>query len=55
MKTSLSLFLAALDAAKTVYVCPMDPDVVKDAPGVCPKCNMKLEPRTEKDHGSGGA
>jgi multidrug efflux pump subunit AcrA (membrane-fusion protein) len=25
-----------------VYVCPMDPDVVSDHPGNCPKCGMKL-------------
>ncbi|MBX3233562.1 MAG: hypothetical protein KIT84_11200 [Labilithrix sp.] len=34
-------------SAKTVYVCPMHPDVTSDAPGLCPKCNMKLEPKTK--------
>ena len=24
------------------YVCPMDPDVRSDKPGVCPRCGMKL-------------
>ena len=24
------------------YTCPMHPEVVKDAPGACPKCGMKL-------------
>ena len=24
------------------YTCPMHPEVVKDAPGDCPKCGMKL-------------
>lgn len=24
------------------YVCPMDADVIKNKPGVCPKCGMKL-------------
>lgn len=24
------------------YTCPMHPDVVKDAPGKCPECGMKL-------------
>ena len=33
------------DGAKTVYVCPMHPEVVSDTPGLCPKCNMKLVPR----------
>ncbi len=28
------------------YVCPMDPEVVSDRPGACPKCGMALEPRT---------
>jgi len=27
------------------YVCPMDPDVVSDRPGPCPKCGMALEPK----------
>jgi hypothetical protein len=27
------------------YVCPMHPDVTSSAPGVCPKCNMKLVPK----------
>jgi hypothetical protein len=26
----------------TVYVCPMDPDVRSNAPGVCPRCGMTL-------------
>ena len=30
--------------AGTVYVCPMHADVVRDAPGVCPKCGMTLMP-----------
>jgi Cu+-exporting ATPase len=33
-------------AGKVEYVCPMDPDVVSDRPGPCPKCGMALEPRT---------
>lgn len=27
------------------YFCPMDPEVVSDQPGACPKCGMALEPR----------
>ena len=30
----------------TIYTCPMHPEVVRDAPGSCPKCGMALEPRT---------
>jgi Cu+-exporting ATPase len=29
----------------TEYVCPMDPEVLSDRPGACPKCGMALEPR----------
>jgi Cu+-exporting ATPase len=36
---------AAPAAVKRQYVCPMDPDVVSDRPGACPKCGMALEPR----------
>lgn len=28
------------------YTCPMDPEVVADRPGPCPKCGMALEPTT---------
>ncbi len=28
------------------YICPMDPEVHKIGPGVCPKCGMALEPAT---------
>jgi Cu+-exporting ATPase len=31
--------------AAAEYYCPMDPDVVSDHPGSCPKCGMALEPR----------
>jgi Cu+-exporting ATPase len=26
------------------YICPMDPEVVADRPGACPRCGMALEP-----------
>ncbi|KAF1693398.1 heavy metal translocating P-type ATPase [Pseudoxanthomonas koreensis] len=28
----------------TLYTCPMDPEIVRDAPGICPICGMALEP-----------
>jgi hypothetical protein len=28
---------------KAAWACPMHPDVVRDQPGNCPKCGMKLE------------
>lgn len=30
--------------AGTQYTCPMDPEIITDAPGDCPKCGMALEP-----------
>ena len=30
-------------AARTMYTCPMHPEVVKDEPGNCPDCGMALE------------
>ncbi len=29
-----------------LYYCPMDPEIVQEGPGTCPKCGMALEPRT---------
>ena len=28
----------------TLYTCPMDPEIMRDAPGDCPICGMALEP-----------
>jgi Cu+-exporting ATPase len=28
----------------TRWTCPMDPEVIRDKPGACPKCGMALEP-----------
>ena len=39
--------MGSRDGAKTVYVCPMHPEVVSDTPGLCPKCNMKLDPKPQ--------
>ncbi len=32
------------DDANTTYTCPMDPEIVQQGPGICPKCGMALEP-----------
>src|SRR5207237_5160646 len=29
----------------TMFICPMDPEVRRSAPGPCPTCGMALEPR----------
>jgi P-type Cu+ transporter len=31
-------------AKRSVYVCPMDPEIHQDLPGPCPTCGMALEP-----------
>jgi Cu+-exporting ATPase len=31
-------------AAATQYTCPMHPEILRDAPGICPICGMTLEP-----------
>ena len=36
------------------YTCPMHPEVIKDAPGKCPKCGMDLIPVKEKGNGDHG-
>lgn len=30
-------------AKQVIYTCPMDPEVVANKPGDCPKCGMHLE------------
>ena len=35
---------ASASGSGTAYVCPMDPDVLQESPGACPKCGMMLEP-----------
>ncbi|HUP64822.1 MAG TPA: heavy metal translocating P-type ATPase [Thermoanaerobaculia bacterium] len=37
---------AAPSEPGSIYVCPMDPEVRREAPGACPKCGMALEPET---------
>ena len=33
---------APLPASDEIYACPMDPDIRSHAPGMCPRCGMKL-------------
>ena len=33
-----------LTVARTMYTCPMHPEVIKDGPGSCPICGMDLVP-----------
>ena len=37
--------VSAAAAAKTIYTCPMHPEVDRDEPGDCPICGMRLEPQ----------
>ncbi len=39
---AMTLGIATTSAAAQQYTCPMHPEVVKEAPGKCPKCGMKL-------------
>jgi rubrerythrin len=40
------------NAQRTVYSCPMHPEIRQDRPGSCPKCGMKLVPDTESQQKS---
>src|SRR5690242_14047727 len=46
--TLVSIGPSKVAAAKDTrtYVCPMDPEVRREGPGICPKCGMALEPET---------
>src|SRR5260221_10204032 len=37
--------VAPTPGSARLYVCPMDPEVVSDRAGPCPKCGMPLEPK----------
>lgn len=41
--------LAASEGAKTMYQCPMHPEVTSDKPGKCSKCGMELENKTVQE------
>jgi Cu+-exporting ATPase len=43
---ALEPVLPLAPAARTLWTCPMHPEVQQTGPGVCPKCGMALEPTT---------
>lgn len=45
-KTKEAIPASAGSPKGTKYTCPMDPDIIQDKPGACPKCGMALEPVT---------
>jgi P-type Cu+ transporter len=51
--SNTGLLDVASPASKTIYTCPMHPEVHQDHPGNCLKCGMTLEPRTLKAAGPG--
>jgi Cu(I)/Ag(I) efflux system membrane fusion protein len=40
---------AAAQKQKTIYQCPMHPEIVRDKPGQCPICHMDLQPIESKE------
>jgi FtsP/CotA-like multicopper oxidase with cupredoxin domain len=43
----MPLLYADVDETATAWTCPMHPEIVRDEPGSCPICGMKLVPMTE--------
>lgn len=39
----------SVSSKKTIYTCPMHPEVRQDHPGSCPKCGMDLVPESVED------
>ena len=46
--TSATSDLRPPTSVATRWTCPMDPEVVSDKPGPCPKCGMALEPMLDE-------
>ena len=44
----------AIDSEKTLYTCGMHPQIIKDKPGNCPICGMKLQPIRKQSSPSPG-
>jgi multidrug efflux pump subunit AcrA (membrane-fusion protein) len=47
------LALASFANAKTLYQCPMHPQIIREQPGQCPICHMTLEKIEDHEHGTG--
>ncbi len=43
----------AAGSSKKLYTCPMDPEIIQEGPGTCPKCGMALEPMGVPDADAG--
>jgi Cu+-exporting ATPase len=39
----------AAEPPAALYTCPMDPEIIREAPGACPICGMALEPLNPSD------
>ncbi|MEQ1718604.1 MAG: heavy metal translocating P-type ATPase [Hyphomicrobium sp.] len=52
-KVVRSMAPVAKPKGKALYTCPMDPEIVQEGPGTCPKCGMALEPMGVPDAGAG--
>ena len=46
LSTSIAAKPEAMPPGKTIYTCPMHPEIEQDHPGDCPKCGMALERKT---------
>jgi len=45
-KVREAVWVVASASEQVEYTCPMHPEVISDKPGNCPKCGMKLVPKT---------
>lgn len=43
-RVGVSCSIATANTGSTRYTCSMHPEIVRDAPGKCPKCGMTLVP-----------
>ena len=53
-RTDCAEFTAPALEVRVEYTCPMHPEIIRDAPGDCPKCGMTLVPRETASDGHGG-